>query len=86
MSDESVAATVTALSVRAGDDVQASAVELPAATTTVTPSFTTARTASSTLAIAPPPRLMFATAGVPAAWLPAIQSRPAMTPDQLPEP
>jgi hypothetical protein len=34
----------------------------------------------------PPPRLMLATAGCPAAWFPVTQSTPAITPDVEPEP
>ena len=85
-SEASVAATVTAAGTRAGDAEQASAEELPAATTTVTPSLMREFTAESTVELAPPPRLMFATAGCPAAWSPATQSSPAMTPDHVPDP
>src|SRR5919112_877015 len=44
------------------------------------------RTALSIAVLAPPPRLMFATAGAPAAWSAVTQSTPAITPDQLPLP
>src|SRR5919199_6394667 len=43
-------------------------------------------TAVSSELEAPPPRLMLATAGVPAAWLPVTQSTPAITPEVLPLP
>lgn len=57
---------------------------LPAATTTVTPLLCMFATAVSMELLAPPPRLMFATAGFTA--LAATQSIPASTPDQVPEP
>jgi hypothetical protein len=58
-----VAPTVSACATRLGDDRQASAFELPAATATVTPSFTTPATAASNAALADPPRLILTTAG-----------------------
>src|SRR5690242_21479744 len=64
----SLAATVSAAGARAGERVQASTESLPAATATVTPSSTSAVTAASRLLFADPLRLMFATAGAPAAW------------------
>lgn len=82
-----VAPTVTACATRLGDDLQASAFELPAATTTVTPSFTTATTAASKAALAPPPRLMLTTAGPEVeVCCCTTQSSPAMTPEIVPEP
>src|SRR3954470_12107216 len=79
LSAESLAATVTAPGTRAGEAVQASTAEFPAATTVVTPSSMTAWMAASTVLLAAPPRLRLATAGIPAAWFAAIQSRPATT-------
>ncbi len=81
--------TVIADAARAGEEFPASADELPAATTTVTPALVRDRTAASILALAPPPRLIFAIAGSPGwleVWFDAIQSRPAMTPDVEPDP
>src|SRR5262245_62001800 len=49
-----------------------------------TPELIMLLTAVSTDVLAPPPRLMFATAGC--AWLAVTQSTPAMTPDQVPLP
>jgi hypothetical protein len=43
-------------------------------------------TAVSSAELAPPPRLMLATAGVPAAWADVTQSTPAITPEFVPEP
>ncbi len=43
-------------------------------------------TAVSSAEETPPPRLMFATAGLPAVWLPVTQSMPAMTPESVPLP
>lgn len=57
--------TVMAFGARAGDCVQASALLLPAETAKVTPSFIAFWTAVSSDEEAPPPKLMFATAGVP---------------------
>src|SRR5919107_1071307 len=56
LSEASVAPTVIALGARAGLKSQASASELPAATTTVTPAADAASTAASSGAKAPPPR------------------------------
>jgi hypothetical protein len=78
--------TVIALAARAGEELQALALLFPAATAITTPSLITFCTAASSAALAPPPRLMFATAGVPAVWWPTIQSSPAITPDHVPEP
>ena len=81
-----VAPTVRAAGELAGEYLHASSFELPAAATNVTPSAMTRAAAELTENEYPPPRLMFATAGVPAVWLATIQSRPAITPDQEPEP
>jgi hypothetical protein len=81
-----LAATVRASRTRDGDPAQALRSSLPAETTTVTPALTTARTASSRLLLAEPPRLMLATAGAPGWWFLATQSSPAMTCEVLPEP
>ena len=61
----SLAATVIAAGTRAGDDLQASCLEFPAATTTITPSFIRLFTAVSIAEEARPPRLIFATALTP---------------------
>jgi hypothetical protein len=63
---EVVDPTVIALGSPAGETVHALTVELPAATTNVTPSSTPRDTARSSAADRGPPRLRFATAGVPA--------------------
>src|SRR4029453_10747479 len=76
--------TVSAWATRAGEELQAFALLLPAAIANGTPDAIAARTASSSAVEAPPPRLMFATAGV--AWLFATQSTPAITPAVDPEP
>src|ERR1044071_558116 len=76
--------TVSAWETRAGEELQASALLLPAAIAYVTPAVTERRTASSSAVDAPPPRLMLATAG--RMRLAVTQSIPAMTPDVLPEP
>ena len=81
-----VAPTVIACGARAGDALQASPPSLPAATAKDTPSAMPFCTAASSVIEMPPPRLMLATAGVPAAWLPTTQLTPAMTPDVEPEP
>jgi len=86
LSAESLAATVSAPATRAGELLQASAVEFPAATTAVTPSLMMPCTAASTMALAVLPRLRLATAGVPAWWLDATHSRPAMTSELKPDP
>jgi len=56
--------TVMALAARAGDCVQASVLLLPAATAIGTPEFARLLTAVSSALEAPPPRLIFATAGL----------------------
>ena len=61
-----VAPTVIALGALDGDEEHASALELPAATTTEMPSATARSTALFKLGLKPPPMLMFATAGTPA--------------------
>src|SRR5438270_3282786 len=86
---ESVAETVMAAAARAGDVVQASsgfpaASPLPAATQNTTPALTAPVTASSSACEAPPPRDIFATAGLIA--FVATQFTPAMTPEFVPEP
>ncbi len=81
-----VAPTVIACGARAGDALHASAPSLPAATAKLTPSSMPRWTAASSVAEMPPPRLMFATAGAPAAWLATTQSMPLITPVVLPEP
>ena len=58
--------TVIALGARAGEKLHALALLLPAATAYVTPSATEFATAVSSADDALPPRLMLATAGVPA--------------------
>merc|ERR1719215_1820311 len=69
----------------AGEKPHASRFSLPAATTTVTPAFTAASTATSRLTTFPdPPRLMLATAG--RSPLRPTQSRALMDQDQAPEP
>jgi hypothetical protein len=55
--------TVIALETRAGEKLQAFALELPAATANVTPDAMALLTALSSELDAPPPKLMFATAG-----------------------
>src|SRR5688572_1079435 len=45
----------------------------------------TRRTAAAIVVLTPPPRLRLATAG-PVVWLRTLQSRPAITPDKLPDP
>ena len=60
------AATVIASGALAGDRKQAFVFSLPAATTYVMPSATARATAAFTALLAPPPRLMLATAGTPA--------------------
>ena len=59
-----VEATVIAFGAAAGEDKHASAALFPAATTTVIPSSTARCTAASRIPLAPPPRLIFNTAGV----------------------
>ena len=55
--------TVIAFAARAGDELQALALLLPAATAIVTPAFDRLLTAVSSAEEIPPPRLMLATAG-----------------------
>src|SRR5574343_928579 len=69
---------------RAGEVLQAFALELPAAIEKKTPLAAAFRTASSSIWLAPPPRLMLATAGLMA--LAATQSTPWMTEVVVPEP
>src|SRR4029453_13964108 len=76
--------TVSASATRAGEELHAFALLLPAAIANVTPEAIALRTASSNAVETPPPRLMFATAGVE--WFARTQSIPAMTPDVDPEP
>ena len=77
-----------AVGARAGDCVHASAVELPAATTTVTPAVVRLATELSSGVEMPPPRLMLTTIGRDglACFCCSTQSRPAITPDDEPEP
>ena len=56
--------TVIAFAARAGDELQALALLLPAATAIVTPELERLLTAVSSAEETPPPRLMFATAGL----------------------
>src|SRR3954464_15575924 len=63
-----VAPTISASVTREGDPLHASALLLPAAIAYVTPTAMELRTAESSAVEAPPPRLMLATAGWPAAW------------------
>src|SRR5213078_2058723 len=67
-----------------GGVLQALALLLPASTAYVTPPAMEFRTALSSAEDAPPPRLMFATAG--ATKLAVTQFTPAMTPEMVPEP
>src|SRR5512145_1429037 len=76
--------TVVAFDALAGENVHASAPELPAATPTKTPLFARLFSALFTDALNPPPSDKFATAGL--VWFAATQSIPAITDDQLPEP
>ena len=66
VSAEFVAPTVMAEGSLAGDTPHALALSLPAATTIVIPSATARATAAFNELDNPPPKLMFATAGVPA--------------------
>ena len=61
------AATVMAFGALDGEDEQASAFELPAATTIEMPSATARSIALFMLGLKPPPRLRLPTAGTPAA-------------------
>src|SRR5262245_13569977 len=76
--------TVIAFAARAGDELHALALLLPAATAIGTPAFERLFTAVSSALEAPPPRLMFATAG--AIKFVRTQSTPAITPEFEPEP
>jgi len=76
--------TVMALGTRAGEELHALALELPAATAKVTPRLMAPLTAESRALLAPPPRLMLATAG--RVVVPATKLTPEMTPELLPEP
>ena len=67
MSVMSIAPTVMACGTRAGEVVLASMLELPAATTAVTPELIRATTASSIAVEAPPPSDADATLGRPEA-------------------
>ena len=82
----SVAPTVIAAAMRAGDDQQASDPAFPAAATVVTPALIIVMTAWSSMIDAELARLMFATIGVPgdARFCRATQSRPARS--EAPEP
>src|SRR5262245_3735022 len=76
--------TVMAAGTRAGDELQAFALEFPAATAKVTVRAMAPLTAESSALLAPPPRLMLATAGRTRLF--ATQFTPAITPELLPEP
>jgi len=76
--------TVIAAATRAGDEKQASALLLPAAIAYVTPELIEFETAVSSEELAPPPRLMFATAGL--IEFDVTQFTPAITPEVDPEP
>src|SRR3954447_934531 len=80
----SEAAVVNALGARAGDCVQASTSELPAATATKMSAETRSFTAVSSAAEGPPPSDRFTTAG-PVLCV-RTHSRPAITPDTVPLP
>src|ERR1044072_7387593 len=80
----SEALTVMASGTRAGEKLQASLLELPDAIAYVTPEAIEACTAASIAVSTPPPRLMFATAGLTAFWV--TQSMPASTCSVVPEP
>src|SRR5688500_6501936 len=69
---------------RDGDELQALAFELPAASAYVTPELMELATALSSVVLTPPPRLMLATAGLTA--LLVTQLTPAMTPAVVPLP
>ena len=72
--------TVIITGARAGEKPQASALLLPAATTTVRPCVLCRfAAAASAEVLPPPPRLMFTTAGV--TWFAATQFMPAMIVD-----
>jgi hypothetical protein len=84
LSDEVVAPTVMAAVTRAGEELHALALLLPAAMEYVTPAAMELFTALSMDVEALPPRLMLATAGL--TWFRVTQSMPAITPDSVPEP
>ncbi|CAB4813959.1 unannotated protein [freshwater metagenome] len=67
-----------AAAARAGLTPQVGAASFPAATTTVTPSAIKALIAASTNDDAAPPKLMLATAGMPATWSAITQLMPAI--------
>src|SRR5262249_56089861 len=69
--------TVIALAARAGDELQALALLLPAATAIGTPELARLLTSLSSAEDTPPPRLMFATAGE--MWFAVTQSTPEIT-------
>ena len=75
---------VIAFAARAGEPPHASALLFPAATAIGTPELLRLFTALSSALDAPPPRLIFATAGL--MWFCVTQLTPAMTPDVEPEP
>src|SRR3712207_9173664 len=81
---EVVEPTVIAAAVRAGETLQAFWFSLPAATAKTTPALIAPLTAESSAEDAPPPRLMFATAG--STRFCATQLTPEMTPEVVPEP
>jgi len=83
-SDVVVEPVVIAFAARAGDDVHASVLLLPAATAIGTPAFDRLFTAVSRVLDAPPPRLILATAG--AMKFARTQSTPEITPEVDPEP
>src|SRR5262249_39113506 len=80
----SVAPTVIAAPTRAGESLHAFWFSLPAAIAYVTPALIERCTAASRAALAPPPRLMFATAGLIAFLV--TQSTPLITPAFVPLP
>ena len=81
---EVVEPTVIAFAARAGDELHALVLLLPAATAIGTPEFDRLLTAVSSAEEIPPPRLMLATAGLMRLTL--TQSTPAITPEFDPEP
>lgn len=85
-SRDDTAPTVIASGSDAGENVLASRLLLPAATTTVMPSRTALATARFIEELRDPPRLKLATAGTPAAWCSIIQFTPLMTLNMLPLP
>ena len=81
---EVVEPVVIAFAARAGEELHAFALLLPAATAIVTPALLRLLTAVSSALETPPPKLMFATAG--AMWFCLTQSTPAITPEVGPDP